>query len=540
MSGMLAAQAFDYSVPEGVDVDREVARIPMLSDYRRELESMTDEELLLLRMKMKWRSMAREKQLPPKDFDELRKAIWIIITGRGFGKTFCAANWLGGEAASTPNSYWFVVAPTHDDVKFTCFFGPTGLLSVIPPKLVRDVNLSGPSCLLWNNAFIRGFAGDTPERLRGPQHHGGWCDEIASWRYPDAAWDNIQFGLRLGEFPRMVCTGTPKPTPFMRNLVKNKSAVIVRGTTYENRENLTQAFYDNVAKYEGTKIGRQELEGEILDPEEEGVVRRSEWGLWPNKMPLPNFQLIVMSLDTAFTERQYDKKKQQNDPTACSVWGMFGMTKEIADRLVKEQVVRKRPKVGERHVLMLDCWEDWLGFDDLVARVKKERKIRYGDAGEPMIKVKVLPKNQQAGPQGKAVDIILIEDKGSGISLRQALAKEEILATPYNPGNMDKLSRLHVVSPMFAHERVWAVESDRMPGQFKAWAEPMVSQVCSYMGEGSTEHDDLLDTCTQALKFISDSSFEALTVKRDPEEEKRRAALDAQETKRMRRNPYGS
>lgn len=519
-------QNLDYSVPPGFDVQATLKKFPTLKPYYRELLAMSDEELQLLRWRMKWKSIAREKQLPPKEFDELVKSIWLVITGRGFGKTLLAANWLAQTAAASSFPMMCaVVAPTHDDVRYTCFEGTTGLLALIPPALIKDSNAGLPSVTLWNNSFIRGFSGDNPERLRGPQHHKGWCDEIASWRYPDDAWDNLWFGLRLGSHPQLVCTGTPKPTPFMRRLVLNKSASVVRGTTYENRENLTQVFYDNVAKYEGTKIGRQELDGEILDPEEEGVVRRSDWNMWPARKPLPKFSLIVMSLDTAFTERQHDKKKQTNDPTACSVWGVFDHKK-------------KAGHPPEKNIILLDCWEDYLGLPDLITRVKKEMKIRYGDADEPILRPKVIPAHDRAGPTGKAVDMIVIEDKGSGISLRQALAKENVFAQPYNPGNMDKLSRLHAVSPVFAHHRVWAIESDKMNGQFKMWAEPLISQVCSYVGAGSTEHDDLLDTTTQALKLIMDGFIEALTVKKDPEDEKRKAAKAAADSK-ARKNPYG-
>ena len=474
----------------------------------------------MLRWRMKWRAVARQKQLAPKEFDGIRKSIWIVLTGRGFGKTFLGTNWLGERAATSRYPY-AVVAPTHDDVRHTCFEGVTGLVSVIPPELIADRNLSLPSITLWNGSLIRGFAGDSPERLRGPQHKDALCDEIASWRYPEDAWSNLQFGLRLGDNPMICVIGTPKPTPFIRDLVKDKKAVVVRGTTYENRKNLAKSFYDNVAKYEGTKIGRQELEGEILDPEEEGIVRRSQWRTWPNAKPLPAFRFIVMSLDTAFTEKQHDKKKQESDPTACSVWGVFDS-----------------PTDKNTQCILLDCWEEWLGFDELVARVKSEKLIRYGDANEPMLRPRVLPKEQRASHTGKAVDMILIEDKGSGISLRQQLAKEGVVATPYNPGAMDKLSRLHAVSPMWAHKRVWAIESDRGNNTFKSWADPLVSQVCSYKGEGSIRHDDLLDSTTQALRLVMDNYMDAFTVKRDLEEERRQAAKAAQE-RRSRKNPYG-
>lgn len=511
--GLQRFQNFDYAQPPPLDLEQPPRwAVP----YLKTLETLTDEELLLLRWQMKWRSMARVKQLPPKEFDGVLFNIWMLMSGRGFGKTLAGVCWLCDRAAATRGPY-AAVSPTHDDVRHTVFEGVTGILAVFPPQLILDRNVSLPSVTLWNGSTIRGFAGDSPERLRGPQHRDALCDEIASWRYPDDAWSNLMFGLRLGERPTVMCVGTPKPTPFIRRLVKEKRLVLVRGTTYENRENLTKTFYDNVAKYEGTKIGRQELMGEILDPEEEGIVRRSEWRLWPNEQPLPSFQTIIMSLDTAFTEKTHDKKKQENDPTACSVWGVFEHAKM-------------------RCVLLLDAWEEWLGFDDLVRTVKRERDIKYGDANEPLMRPK-LPSKQRPGPTGRGVDVILIEDIGSGKSLRQQLARENVLTVPGNPEGMDKLSRLHMVSPLFAHGRVWMIESDARNGQPKTWAEPLVSQVCSYTGVGSLEHDDLLDTTTQALKLVMQRYMDPLTVKRDPEEERRAAAAAAQ-ARKNRRNPY--
>jgi len=514
--------AFDYLEMPKADLDN----LPKnLVQFKSDLDGFTEEELHLLRWRMAWKGMAREKQFPPETFASFEKTIWGVRSGRGFGKTLCAANWLGGEACAVSGIY-AVVAPTHDDVRHTCFEGPTGLLSVIPDKLIIDQNRGLPSITLWNGSFIRGFAGDTPERLRGPQYHKAWCDEIASWKYPQDAWDNLWFGLRLGDHPQVMWTGTPKPTPFMRRLDKDPNSVTVTGSTYENRENLPQTFYDNVAKYEGTKVGRQEIWGEILDPEEEGIVRRSQWRLWPASKPLPEFQLIVMSLDTAYTEQQHDKKKQSNDPTACSVWGLFSH---------KE----KNSRHAQQNVMLLDCWEEWLGFTDLITRVKKERKLTYGDADEPVLKPLGRRAVDRPRHQGKAIDIILIEEKASGISARQQLAKEDVLTHGYNPGKADKLTRLHVVSPMWAHRRVWAIESNVNAGQPRSWADGLITQVCSYIGEGSIEYDDLLDTTTQALRLMMDDHIGPLTVKKDPIEIKRQQArMDAEKVKRTSAGTY--
>lgn len=507
---------FDYEV----DLDRLPSN---LKQYKSDLEHFTPQDLQFLRWRMLWKSMAREKQLPPKEFAAFEKMIWGIRSGRGFGKTLTGSNWLGIEAYGFPSTYC-VVAPTKDDVRYTCFEGPTGLYAVIPPQLIIDKNLSLPSVTLYGGSIIRGFAGDTPERLRGPQHAKGWFDEIASWLYPQDAWDNLMFGLRLGPYPQVCVTGTPKPSVFIRDLTKRKDAVWVTGSTYENRENLTPSFFENVAKYEGTRKGRQEIHGEVLDPEEAGIVKRSQWKRWPSDKPLPRFQYIVYSLDTAFTERDHNKKKQTSDPTACSVWGLFS-----------------HGTPAKKNIILLDAWEEWLGFPALIKRVKRERARRYGAIAEgPAMLRPLIGGKQVAEAQGKKIDLILIEDKASGRSLIQSLADEEIFAQPYNPGGQDKLERLNDTARLWVHGRVWAVESSNKPGEFRNWAEPLISQVCTYSGEGSLENDDLLDSCTQAAKYFLDNHIGSLTIPRDEEEERRKAALAAKQKleAQRKRNPY--
>jgi phage terminase large subunit-like protein len=499
--------AFDYDF-DFDDLEDEIKE-QLPENTAEVLELFSEEDLHFLRWRMCWQRMARKKQLPPEEFLTMEKFIWLIRSGRGFGKTLTGANWLGEQAWMYP-SFYACISPTHDDVRYTCFEGPTGLYSVIPPQLIHDRNQALPSVTLKNGSIIRGFAGDTPERLRGPQHAAIWCDEIASWKYPQEAWDNIMFGLRLGDSPRICVTGTPKPTPFVRRLQNDKRTIDVVGATYENRENLTDYFFDSIAKYEGTRVGRQEIWGEVLDPEEEGFVQRSQWRVWPSDKPLPKFTYIVMSFDPAFTERQYDKRRQENDPTACSVWGVFMMP-------------RKR-KAPIPNVMLLDCWEDWLGFPNLIRRIKKEMSYTYGDADEPLIKPVIVPKARRVRHQGRRADIILIEEKASGISLRQQLSEENILTHGYNPGNEDKLTRLHYVSPMFAAGRI----------------DPLVSQVCSYVGPGSLERDDLLDSTTQGLRLLMDKFFGPFTVVDSTEDRERARAREIAERRLAKKeNPYG-
>lgn len=511
----------DFSRPKLIRINFALPVEKSHNDLLREdLEKLSDQDLQVLRWKLTWKATARRKQLPPEQFllHPEDTSVWGLRSGRGFGKTLTAAQWISQEAWDDSGSINHIIAPTYDDCRYVCFEGPTGLYSVIPEELIdwKNCNKSLPSIALKNGSTFRGFAADTPDRLRGPQCSRAWCEEIASWRYAKEAWSNLEFGLRLGKAPQIVWTSTPRPTAFMKERNNDKRAIVIVGSTYENRENLTPIFYENVAKYEGTQIGKQELYGEILDPEEAGLVKRSQWRLWPANKPLPRFLFIVFSLDTAFTEKTYDKKEQKSDPTAASVWGLFEYN-------------------GTKHVMLLDCWEDYLGFPQLVLRVKRERETTYGDDEEPLL-TSYLKGSNKPRHQGRPADLLLIEDKGSGISLRQSLALENILTESYNPGQLDKLSRLHIVSPAFAHGRVWAVESSNKPGEPRNWADPLISQVCTYVGEGSVEHDDLLDTTTQALRLLMDKFFDPFTIVIDPEEVRKQRLLAR--AKRKKTNPY--
>lgn len=468
----------------------------------KELEGMSDNDLRILNARMAWRRTARTLQLPPDQWPANFKfkgktgprewLTWGIRSGRGFGKTRAGAEWLWPEACDHPGSFNFVIAPTYADVRYTCFEGDSGLINCIPPELILDYNKSDVILTLWTGgkpAQIRGFSADTPERLRGPQSHRGWLDEIAAWRYPQETWDMFSFGLRLGDKPQIVWTSTLKPKAFIANLVKDKSptTIIVQGSTYDNAKHLAKPFLEQLLKYKGTALGRQELDGELLDPTEAGIVKRSQWRIWPAKKQLPVFDFVIYSLDTAYTEDSFDKKELTADPTACSVWGIF------------------RDKNDMQHAMLLDAWEEHLGLPDLQKRVLKEVKYHYGASTRTSGDGTYLKPARAISGMGRKPDIILIEDKGSGISLRQTLARENILTNPYNPGKADKLARLHAATPMFAHGRVWVIESETMPGTPKTWAEGLITQVCSYVGPGSTEHDDFVDSTSQALRYIIDA-----------------------------------
>ena len=244
-------------------------------------------------------SLARPEQLP----DEGNWSTWLYLAGRGAGKTRMAAEWLAWEAATKNNTRWAIVAPTFGDVRDVCAEGNSGIIGILREYgVLEDYNRTYGHIKLTNGSLIRLFSADEPNRLRGPQFHGAWCDELSSWRYSDT-WDQLQFGLRLGDHPRTVVTTTPKPVAIVRNLVARKdgSVEIVRGSTFDNAANLApQALIELQLRYNGTRLGRQELYGELLED--------IEGALWTRKMiddarvtEAPTMTRICVAIDPAVT-----------------------------------------------------------------------------------------------------------------------------------------------------------------------------------------------------------------------------------------------
>jgi phage terminase large subunit-like protein len=197
---------------------------------------------------------------PPHDW-----RVWLLLAGRGFGKTRTGAEYVRAHVEAGKARRVALVAPTAADARNVMVEGDSGLLSIGRPRR-RPIYEPSLCRLTWpNGAIATTYSADEPNRLRGPQHDLAWCDELAAWRYP-AAWDMLMFGLRLGEDPRVVVTTTPRPIKLIRDLLADPKVVTTRGRTVENRANLAPAFLEQIVKrYEGTRLGRQELDAEILD-----------------------------------------------------------------------------------------------------------------------------------------------------------------------------------------------------------------------------------------------------------------------------------
>ena len=446
-----------------------------------------------IQARLRWLSIANSHQITPRGS---WWSIWLLLAGRGAGKTRCAAEWTWWEAWTQPGTRWLVSAPTSADVRDVCFEGDSGLLRVVPEVLIDTYIKSLHELKLKNGSIIKGIPASEPDRFRGPQFHGGWLDELAAWDYLDDAWDNLQFGMRLGKSPKLICTTTPKPKPLILDLVNRdgEDVIYTTASTYDNIKNLAPTFQKQILQYEGTNLGRQEIYAEIIDPEEAGVIKRAWFKLWDANRPLPKFEYIVQSYDCATSD------KTKNDPTACVVLGVFRPSDD-----------------APMSAMLIDCWEKHMQYPDLRPHVVEEATVIYGDVNEFGV--------------GKKVDLILIEDKSAGISLIQDLQRTGLNVRAYNPGMADKMQRLNIVAPIIRHGLMYIPESMHRPGCARDWADPMIAQVCAFP---EVRHDDMVDALTQALRMLRDMGFlvvDTLTTNEDDW---------ADEVRQRRVNPYAS
>jgi phage terminase large subunit-like protein len=268
-----------------------------------------------------WRSKARPKQLPPDDpghhlpdangyrcgcaGSDTGYNVWLVSAGRGLGKTWTGSNWIVEQALRHPGSEWAVIAPTFRDVSKTCFEGSTGVLAALEPGELVAYNRSALRLTVRGGAIIWGYSADQPERIRGANLWGAWADEVGSWRYPAAWYEALMPALRIGPHPRAVVTTTPRVVQLIRDLMTRDdgSVHITTGSTWENAANLSPAALAELKRrYEGTRLGRQELEGELLEDVEGALWQRGDieaTRIRPEDVP--ELTRVVVAIDPAVT-----------------------------------------------------------------------------------------------------------------------------------------------------------------------------------------------------------------------------------------------
>ena len=266
---------------------------------------------------------ARADQRPPSDPDWL---VWLLMSGRGAGKTRTGSEWTHRMVEKVPRIA--LVAATGADVRDVMLEGESGILTIAPPGR-RPHYEPSKRRLTWPNGAVASlFSAEEPDRLRGPEHYAAWCDEAAFYPLIQDVWDNLLFGLRLGKSPRIVVTTTPKPKPWLKELVASDSTRMSRASTFDNISNLSPVFAERIIKkYEGTRLGRQELYAEIL-MDVEGALWNWDMIEGGRVAVAPeNFQRIVVGVDPAGTA------KKASDETGIIVCGYLkGEAYVLADR----------------------------------------------------------------------------------------------------------------------------------------------------------------------------------------------------------------
>lgn len=259
------------------------------------INELTPSELLAL--SYDWQTWARPEQLYPIN-DPLK---WLILAGRGWGKSRVGAEFIRWQVEAKGVKRIALVGRTAADVRDVMVNGESGLLAVCPPYN-KPIYKSSEAMVIWpNGAIAKMYSGDKPDSLRGPQHETAWCDELAAFRYADDAWSNLLFGLRLGKQPKVTMTTTPKNTPLIRSLITDSSVHVTRGTSFDNRANLPASFFDEIIKrYEGTRLGRQELYAELL-ADSEGALWKRDTIETARVSQFPDLTRIVVAVDPSVT-----------------------------------------------------------------------------------------------------------------------------------------------------------------------------------------------------------------------------------------------
>jgi len=278
------------------------------------LAKLSDEERL--DFAYAWEMWGRQNQFAPKTLPNgMDWNTWLVLAGRGFGKTRTGAEWVRSLACgSTPlsggkHSHIAIIAETAKDARDVMIGDGklstegSGLLQVHPKDFMP---LYEPSKrrLTWPNGCVASiYNGSEPDQLRGPQHSAAWCDELAKWQYAQDSWDQLQFGLRLGSNPQVLVSTTPRPIGLLKDIIKDPFTVITRGSTLENANNLAKQFIETIKrKYEGTRLGKQEIYAEMLDDVPGAMWTREKLDeLRIHANQVPPLRRIVIAIDPAMT-----------------------------------------------------------------------------------------------------------------------------------------------------------------------------------------------------------------------------------------------
>jgi phage terminase large subunit-like protein len=337
------------------------------------LHDLTDEEADDLLHT--WELWARPNQLEPEDILENGEhwVTWLILAGRGFGKTRCGAETVIKWVREGKCKRIALVAEDSADARDVMVEGESGILACSPRNFKPKYEPSKRRLTWPNGAVATLFSAEDYDSLRGPQFDGAWCDELCKWRYAQEAWDNLQFGLRLGDHPKQIVTTTPRPVKLLKDIILRSDTAITKGTTMENLVNLAPPFRKAVVdKYLGTRLGRQELNAELLDD--------IPGALWNRKMldttrvnpvdsltplALPHFVRIIVAVDPAkeLAERKMTKGEIKTKAVAETGIVVVGKDAKGHGYVLEDLSLTGSPEEWGR--VVVQAFDDW-GADNIV------------------------------------------------------------------------------------------------------------------------------------------------------------------------------
>ncbi len=344
--------------------------------HTQRLNELNLEELQV--MYSDWPFWARANQLPPVPEDySCPWRVWLILGGRGAGKTRSGAEWVRYKALGLPfhdeqpiplpSMRIALIGETLAEVRRVMIEGDSGLLDIHGDE-DRPQFESSKQQLTWpNGAIAQIFSAEDADSLRGPQFDCAWCDEIAKWREAEQVWNMLQFGLRLGQAPQVAVTTTPRPIPFLQNLIGDPSSVVTRAATHDNAPHLAPSFISEMTRrYAGTVLGRQELMGEII-ADQSGSLWRRDWIEASRVRAAPELRRVVVALDPPVTATATSD--------ACGMvvagLGIDGRAYVLADRTLQG----REPHVWARAAIAL--YQDYQA-DRIVAEVNQGGDLVVG------------------------------------------------------------------------------------------------------------------------------------------------------------------
>ena len=294
--GRTAMQSESKKKPQPRDQLSKLQSIAQLNEAERKnlISRLTPKQLIELHWD--WHFWARPEQREPAG--DWR--IWLILAGRGFGKTRTGSEYVRSCVDSGRARRIALVGRTAADVRDVMVTGPSGILNCYPPNQRPLYEPSKRRITFHNGAIAHCYSSEKPDALRGPQHDLAWADEAAAWAYPYATWEQLMFVLRLGQAPRCVVTTTPRPIQLIKDLVKNKTTHVTRGSTFANSDNLAPAFLEQILdKYQNTSLGQQEIYAELLEEIPGALWTRATIDAHRVHQPPQSFRRIVVAVDPA-------------------------------------------------------------------------------------------------------------------------------------------------------------------------------------------------------------------------------------------------